>query len=184
MSNKTLLDILESRADLSDYVFHFTKGENAIETLQKILEQKEIVDLNSNGFICFTEAPLYSLVDMFELFKKYPDPMFAPYGIGILKEDFYGNYGGRPVIYGPIREKKYIPSQLQWRYVLYEPPYDFTWLREWRTNLSTIEIDPSKHIVITNTIGEEIGYSNSFGEVSVDIEYEDGDYSGYASVHA
>ena len=35
--NKTLQDILQSREDISDYVFHFCKKHNAKETLEKIL---------------------------------------------------------------------------------------------------------------------------------------------------
>ena len=44
--NKTLLEILQSREDISDYVFHFTKHANAYETLQTILDGKAIKDVN------------------------------------------------------------------------------------------------------------------------------------------
>ena len=97
--NRTLIKILQSRDDISDYVFHFTKHHNAKETLKTILEQECIKDINKNGYICFSESPLSLLPSMFQLFKKHYNPMYAPYGIGIRKDIFW-EMGGRPVIYG------------------------------------------------------------------------------------
>lgn len=110
--NKTLLQIIESREDLSDYLFHFTNGKNAKETLKKITSEQAVRDVNNKGVICFTEAPLLSLVRMFDIFDKYESPMYAPYGIGVKKEDFF-KLGGRPVIYGLPEEKEYLNELIQ-----------------------------------------------------------------------
>ncbi len=95
--NQTLVKILQSREDISDYVFHFTKHHNAKETLSNILEEESIKDIKNSGYICFSESPLPLLPSMFQLFKKYKEPMYAPYGIGIRKDIFW-KMGGRPVI--------------------------------------------------------------------------------------
>lgn len=55
--NKTLQDILQSREDISDYVFHFCKKHNAKETLEKILSENKIRDISDKGYICFQRAP-------------------------------------------------------------------------------------------------------------------------------
>jgi hypothetical protein len=87
--NKTLLNIISSREDLSDYLFHFTNGKNAKNTLKKITSDEQLIDINDRGVICFTEAPLLSLVSMFDIFDNYLDPMYAPYGIAIKKDAFF-----------------------------------------------------------------------------------------------
>ena len=78
-----------TREDLSDYVFHFTKGASAQSTLEKILQEGKIRDIHSKGYICFSEAPILMLLDMFDIFSKYPDPMYAPFGIGIKRDSLY-----------------------------------------------------------------------------------------------
>lgn len=50
--NKTLLKILSAREDISDYLFHFTKGSDAKNTLTSILGDSEIKDVK-RGYICF-----------------------------------------------------------------------------------------------------------------------------------
>ena len=45
--------------------------------------------ISSDGYICLTEAPITMLPTMFDIFRKYDEPMFAPYGIGIKKNVFY-----------------------------------------------------------------------------------------------
>ena len=55
MENQTLLNILASREDISDYLFHFTKGKNAFETLTAILNDGILKDVNNQGYLCFSE---------------------------------------------------------------------------------------------------------------------------------
>ena len=80
-------DIIASREDISEYLFHFTKGQDAIDTLKTILSQQCLKKGEKNP-ICFTETPLFFLPKMFELFiMSYPhNPMYAPYGIGFKKD--------------------------------------------------------------------------------------------------
>lgn len=88
MVNSTLLQILASREDLSDYLFHFTRGKKAFETLEKILNDGKLKDIYERGCLCFTEAPLTTLYNMFQIFERYDNPMYAPYGIGLKKSRF------------------------------------------------------------------------------------------------
>jgi hypothetical protein len=81
--NKTLLNIISSREDISDYLFHFATGNKANETLDKIIESKSIKDIKNKGCICLTEAPITLLTEMFAIFNNYYDPMYAQYGIAI-----------------------------------------------------------------------------------------------------
>ncbi len=54
------------REDISDYLFHFTKGEDALFILDKIINDGAIKDVNNNGYICFTETPIYMLENYFK----------------------------------------------------------------------------------------------------------------------
>lgn len=103
--------MIQSRQDLSDYVFHFTKHRNALDTLQRIVEIQSILDINERGYLFFTDAPLTSLPAMFDIFKRYTDPMYDPYGIGIKKDYFYQR-GGCPVIYRDSNERELLHPEL------------------------------------------------------------------------
>lgn len=174
--NKTLDLILDSRYDLSDYLFHFTSGSNAKNTLNKILTDKKLLDVRSKGIICFTEAPLPSLVQMFNIFAKYDKPMYAPYGIAIPKIELF-DLGARPVISGPEDEIYMIDEKIRWRYEQYDPrENDFSWLREWRLNKTELDLDNTKHFVITKETSEELDYSFEEGEIEVDGDVADGQF--------
>lgn len=149
--------IISTREDLSDYLFHFTKGPDAFNTLCEILRSGEIKDIKKRGFLCFTETPLSMLRPMFEYYThNFPDnPQLAPYGIGINKNLFFQK-GGRPVIYGAKDEKKLLDSSIHWRFVETNLPIpDFSWLREWRIKRSKISFSNKGVIVITNTESEQ-----------------------------
>lgn len=188
MNQKTLLEILQSREDLSDYVFHFTKGRNAKDTLVKILCNGSIKDINKKGYICFSETPITMLPSMFQLFKRYDDPLYAPYGIGIRRNKLY-DAGGRPVIYGVHEERALLPPELQWRFVpLYPDCYDFSWLREWRIPVAEFRLTYNNCFVVVDTEKD----CNSMEElllklddVDIDAQPEDGgihtEYIGYFS---
>ena len=51
MVNSTLKAILAAREDISDYLFHFTRGSKAFETLLRILADGELKDIKRNGYI-------------------------------------------------------------------------------------------------------------------------------------
>ena len=180
--NKTLLEILQSREDISDYVFHFTKHANAYETLQTILDGKAIKDVNNKGYICFSEAPITMLPSMFDLFERYDNPMYAPYGIGIRKEDIF-NLGGRPAIYGTVEELTQLPEALKWRGVPYIPgAYDYSWLREWRVPTKEVLIDPNHVIVICKDTEEIFNLCSELEDIEVDGDVEEGctEFLGWA----
>jgi hypothetical protein len=148
--NDTLREIFRDRADLSDYLFHFTKGSNAKKTLQKILASKAIKDMNHNGFICFTDSPILLLEDMFKIFDKHPDnPLYARYGIGVKKEVLF-DLGARQVTYVTDDEYSTIPINLQWRHQIHKPfENDFSWLREWRLPAKDFHLEPEHCHFIT-----------------------------------
>lgn len=149
--------ILDCREDMSDYLFHFTKGPNAFETLCKILTDGKLVDINNRGFLCFTEAPLSLLQPMFHYFMyRFPyNPKYAPYGIGVSKKHFF-ELGGRPVIYGTMEEKQLLPDSLEWRFEEMNLPIpDFSWLREWRIKRQQLSFSNTGIIVITNSEEEQ-----------------------------
>ena len=182
--NRTLLNIISSREDLSEYLFHFTNGKKAKEILKKITSEKEIKDVNNKGVICFTEAPLLSLVQMFEIFANYENPMYAPYGIAI-KKDYLFELGARPVIYGLASEKDFLSQEIQWRYEPFEPNVkDFTWLREWRIAKENVSIDVNNCFVITKTkydLEELMFNEENIVDVEIDGCIADGQFWGYAT---
>jgi len=181
--NKTLLEILKSREDLSEYLFHFTSRAIAPQTLEQIIKDNALKDVKSNGALCFTEAPLTSLPEMFKVFDYFPEPMYAPYGIAFRKKYLFDK-GARPVIYGTNEEENGLGEKLKWRFEEYQPDIkDFTWLREWRIQESHLELDPDNCFIITNK--ERELYNHMFNpEDIVDIEFDgcvaDGGYMGTA----
>jgi hypothetical protein len=182
--NNTLLRIIDSREDISDYLFHFTKNSNAQDTLNSIIESNSIIDVNDRGFICFSETPITLLTEMFKIFAKYDNPMYAPYGIAI-KKDYLFELGARQVIYGSSNERQELPESLKWRFEEYVPNIrDYSWLREWRINIQEIELTPENCFIITNTKEELEPYLFDEGDI-IDVEFDgcmaDGRFWGNAT---
>lgn len=181
--NQTLLKIIASREDISDYLFHFTKGSSAFDTLVKIAEEKQLKDINNNGAICFTEAPITLLKDMFDIFSKYREPMYAPYGVAIKKQHLF-HLGARPVIYGTIQERDSLPELLKWRFEEFIPNVrDYTWLREWRVESKTLELTPENCFIVTKTKDEleSIAFSDDcISDIDFDGCVADGQFWGSA----
>lgn len=178
MNTETVEKIYFTRQDLSDYVFHFTSGANAKDVLVKILADHAIKDVKSKGFICFTEAPLLMLPDMFDIFSQYQEPMYTPYGIGVHRDTLY-KMGGRPVIYGTEDDKEQISESLYWRFVMMKPgEYDFSWLREWRLPKSEYDLTKDDIVVVENVKDEESMLFDLI-DVEVDAEPSDGGYKTF-----
>ncbi len=179
-------EIFNSRQDISDYVFHFTKRQNAKETLKSILKDNAIKDIRGNGYMCFSEAPITMLPSMFKIFKQYTNPLYAPYGIGIKKDAFYKK-GGKPVIYGDLKDRQLIPNELKWRFEYYNPDsYDFSWLREWRILTSKYELNFNDSFVIIDTRKDYTEMQPFFlklDDIDIDSQPEDGgiltEYTAY-----
>lgn len=155
---ESLVKFNELREDISDYLFHFTKGENAFEVLQQILYEGKLRDISNNGYICFTETPITMLPSFFEyIHNQYKIPtIIAPYGIGIRK-DLLFKAGARPVIYDLPDAKQKLPKDMMWRFVKMNlPEYDFSWLREWRLPKKSIVFKPHHIIIITDKVDERL----------------------------
>ncbi len=182
--NKTLINILKSREDLSDYLFHFTKNSNAWETLLEITTGKSLKDINKTGVICFTEAPLLSLVKMFEIFEQYENPLYTPYGVAIKKDTIF-NLGGRNVIYSLPHEVNLLHDSNKWRFEEFIPNQkDFSWLREWRVPEEKIDLTVDNCFIITKT-KQELNSLIFTEENLIDIEFDgcvdDGQFWGTAT---
>lgn len=182
--SSTLLKIISSREDISDYLFHFTNKNNAYETLKKIIDSNSIKDIRKTGRICFTETPITLLTNMFEIFNSYYNPMYAPYGIGI-KKDYLYSLGARHVIYGSREEKKLLDESIHWRFEEIVPnKKDFSWLREWRINTDEIKLDDKNCLIVTRTKDElEETLFNLSGIIDVEFDgcVADGQYWGSAT---
>ncbi|MFA5056039.1 MAG: hypothetical protein WC562_07715 [Dehalococcoidia bacterium] len=142
------------RNDISDKLIHFTGPQDdwdrAYSQLKSIIGDRFI--RGGNGMIrsgdrcvCFTEAPLLSLLDGFVNESNYS--RYSPFGIMVDKAWLFER-GGRPVIYQSESEYAALPEQLQWRHVRYEPtgitPIDFTWEREWRIKCERLVFWPNE----------------------------------------
>lgn len=182
MTNSTLLEILSSREDISDYLFHFTKGVNAFEMLMQILNDSKLKDINRKGYICFTESPITSLYNMFQIFERYESPMYAPYGIGFKKDLLY-NMGCRPVIYGTCKDFEHIHRDLYWRCLEYIPKIkDYTWLREWRLPKTYLNFVPEDIIVIIKTSDDALSLMEDTGTpFDFDGDVDDGEFHGFVT---
>ena len=152
--NKTLSDIINSREDLSNYLFHFTKRSKDYFTLLDIVNSQSLLDVNNNGVICFTEAPVSMLIPMFKIFERFDEPMYSPYGVAICKDILF-DLGARPVIYGDVDELDLLDESIRWRFEPYEPGVkDFSWLREWRVPVSEIKLNKENCFLVVNKTEE------------------------------
>lgn len=177
MEMSKFIDIIRTREDISDYVYHFAKHNYAKQTLISILSESAVKDINGKGYISFTEAPLTMLPSMFAHFEKFEKPMYAPYGIAFKKDYFYQN-GGRPVIYGDQQDKKLLPKELMWRFeFLYPRTYDFSWLREWRIPFKALQLNGRDCFAIVKNRQDEEDMRDwvfELDDIDFDSQPEDG----------
>jgi len=142
---------MSSRRDISNFLVHFTKGDNeeAFQRLCSIINERLISATSKKikgGYkcVCFTEAPLTSLRD--GLVNPDAYSRYSPFGI-IFGKRWIFKLGGRPVIYQTNEEFEGLPMEYRWRHVRYEPNrdelIDFTWEREWRIKCGALRFDPS-----------------------------------------
>lgn len=183
------------RRDMSDLLFHFTRGKEPIwhelrgyrfnssdtasNILTKILREGFLRGSSEwtygKNTICFTEAPIQEFNSIFSLAsiasEKHLRPRYEPYGVAVNKRWLFSQ-GGRPVIYDhPDSETKY-PDDLLYRFCPYdlENSVDYTWEREWRIETKELRLDPKHTIVIvpTSTEAFDIVYENSNPEADID----------------
>lgn len=148
----------QRRSDIAKDVIHFTKGDTpaeAFDVLAHIVAERRL--LGGNGFIkggypcvCFTEAPLEHLADVFA--RTATERLrYMPFGI-LLPKKWLFERGGRPVIYQEENEFFELPESLRYRHVRYEPNHepaiDFTWEREWRVRTEKLRLDPTTGFLV------------------------------------
>lgn len=165
-----------TRPDLSDTLIHFTKGEDALDTLLRIIQEGYL--LGGTGFIkgrypcvCFSETPLGILKEDFERLVK---GRYSPFGIGVSKKWLF-EMGGRPVIYQPANEFLNLSENIRWRHVTYdlgmEPPIDFTWEREWRISCEELKISAdSAWLVVPDFRYFEFLKQRLYDEYTLEVE--------------
>lgn len=152
------------REDMTDYLIHFTKGEDlerAYQNLKSIIDQSVVYGANAkirdgSNCVCFSETPISSIKTGL-LNPSFYSP-YSPFGIMTTKENIY-NLGGRPVIYQAEAEFHQLSADNSWRHMRYEPPeIDFTWEREWRLKADGYYFQPdnTQIIVPDNTWGERL----------------------------
>lgn len=143
------------RIDLSDRVTHLIRNTNgeeaAADTLYKIATDQHLKGtdnavIGGDSVVCFSESPLS------EYTKE--STHFQPFGISI-KKSYLFSLGGRPVIYQPKEEHKYIDGSIIWKVVSYSPTeegwIDWSWQREWRIKTEALFLDPEQAIFIVPT---------------------------------
>lgn len=98
------------RPDQSDYLAHFTKGDNAYDKLLSILQEKKLtagqLPWTKKRAVCFTECPWASLLSHAE--------QYSPYAIGFEKPRIFAA-GGGPAYY--VRADHF--DKQQWENDLY-----------------------------------------------------------------
>jgi hypothetical protein len=169
--------VKELRYDLTDWLVHFTRGidEEASVTLSKILSEAALRSSRRPPVICFSEAPLVELNKLFQLYRVYPGPRFAPFGVAVRKTWLFSR-GGRPVSY---LDRDALRPAMQYLHVDYAPPNrDFTCQREWRICTHLLRLVPAETLVLVPTEKAASGLTYDF---EVDCEYEGPDE---VSVHA
>ncbi len=185
------------RRDMSDLLFHFTRGKepiwhesrgyrfNSADTashiLTKILREGFLHGSSEwtygKNTICFTEAPIQEFNSIFSLVsiasEKHHRPRYEPYGVAVNKRWLFSQ-GGRPVIYDHPDFKTKYPDNFLYRFCPYDPEngIDYTWEREWRIEMKELRLDSKHTLVIVPTSAEafEIVYENSNLEADVDSD--------------
>lgn len=117
---------------------------------------------------------------MFEIFNKYPNPMYSAYGFGIKKDRFY-ELGGRSVIYGPKCDCENLKKiGMDWRFEEFIPnERDYSWLREWRLKENEINLDTDNWITVVSKKQDEIETVLELDDVVVDGDVSDGEFVAY-----
>lgn len=168
-------NLVKNRNDLSPYLFHFTKGEDAYDKLESILNQLKLIS-NTHDYICFTETPITHFKENLLYMNRFYKPMLSFYGIGFRRDLLIKDFGAKSVIYGDkIDEVNLKKIDMDWRFEeLNVLTHDFTWLREWRIrhNFDFSSISPEDIIIIAKT-DDEVRRLCSLQELEdIDYEYE------------
>lgn len=168
-------NLVKNRNDLSPYLFHFTKGEDAYDKLTNILNQLKLTS-STHDYICFTETPMTHFRENLLYMNSFYKPMLSFYGIGFRRDLLIKDFGAKSVIYGDKMDEANLKKiDMGWRFEeLNVLTHDFTWLREWRIRyeFDFSSISPEDIIIIAKT-GDEVRSLCSLQELEdIDYEYE------------
>ena len=168
-------NLVKNRNDLSPYLFHFTKGEDAYDKLVNILNQLKLIS-NTHDYICFTETPITHFRENLLYMNRFYKPMLSFYGIGFRRNLLIRDFGAKSVIYGDKKDEENLKKiDMDWRFEkLNVLTHDFTWLREWRIRheFDFSSISPEDIIIIAKT-DDEVKNLCSMQELEdIDYEYE------------
>lgn len=165
------------KPDITPYLFHFTKGDKAKETLAAILQEERLCSI-CHDYICFTASPLTSLFDFFNTkVTRTGLPMYQPFGVGFSRNIMYEHFGARNVIYGTKNELDAIKTkcpEIAWRCEELDiSRHDFEYLREWRIEGKEFrfnQFDKNELIVIADT---EDNLRDLVEGIDYDIDFEE-----------
>ncbi|PWL84473.1 MAG: hypothetical protein DBY24_01685 [Prevotellaceae bacterium] len=168
-------NLVKNRNDLSAYLFHFTKGEDAYDKLTNILNQLKLTS-STHDYICFTETPITHFRENLLYMNSFYKPMLSFYGIGFRRDLLIKDFGAKSVIYGDKMDEANLKKiDMGWRFEeLNVLTHDFTWLREWRIRyeFDFSSISPEDIIIIAKT-DDEVRSLCSLQELEdIDYEYE------------
>ena len=168
-------NLVKNRNDLSPYLFHFTKGEDAYDKLTNILNQLKLTS-STHDYICFTETPITHFRENLLYMNSFYKPMLSFYGIGFRRDLLIKDFGAKSVIYGDKMDEENLKKiDMDWRFEeLNVLTHDFTWLREWRIRheFDFSSISPEDIIIIAKT-DDEVRSLCSLQELEdIDYEYE------------
>ena len=168
-------NLVKNRNDLSPYLFHFTKGEDAYNKLVNILNQLKLIS-NTHDYICFTETPITHFIENLSYMNHFYKPMLSFYGIGFRRDLLINDFGAKSVIYGDKMDEANLKKiDMDWRFEeLNVQTHDFTWLREWRIRheLNFSSISPEDIIIIAKTDDEVRSLCSLLELEDIDYEYE------------
>jgi hypothetical protein len=157
---------LRRRPDISPNLLHLARGDTragAFATLRTIVAERRLhasSDSIRGGYRCvsFTEAPVKQLRDVYRWSAEH-DPRFQPYGV-LLGKDYLYAVGGRPVIYQSDAEYEKLPDALRYRHARYDPladpPFDFTWEREWRLHADILFLEPERCCIVVASESDRV----------------------------
>lgn len=142
-----------NRDDLSQYLVHWTKGddyEEAFRSLLSICLDGAIKGGDRGVFgggkcVCFTEAPASK-------FHGEVIGHFKPFGIQIQKRWAF-ECGARPVIYQPREDLAKLDKSIRWKHVDFSygnglESRNYTWQREWRIKKDVLNLPPDPTIIV------------------------------------
>ena len=182
------------RRDMSDLLFHFTRGadgKSASSILDLILRGGKLRGTSNwskpDKVVCFTESPIQEFNAIFSLSSiansDHEHPRYEPYGIAVSKKWLY-KQGGRPVIYDSKESQNEYSGALSYRFVPYNPECedkDYTWEREWRIKTNELNLDPTSTLVIVPSAEEAFDIVYGFADVETGYDYDCEDYNDPSS---